>query len=181
MLPEARQRAYQQWMTWISQAAVPAGTGDFEINHTYPDTVAIEVTVPRYAVRSGDYLYFQLPMPVTAPLPAATDTRIYPLMVAEPSDRIRHWTITLPENTTVQSAPEDIAWTGPADLGDITIETATTRDDGGPAVLEVTQTIRLSPAVIPAEDYPALLELNRRLSRPAQWRVLLNLKTATAD
>ncbi|MDF9826661.1 transglutaminase-like putative cysteine protease [Ereboglobus sp. PH5-10] len=170
MTPEDRDRYHQSCMTWISQAAQPRG--GFETNLDYPATYSFSADVARYAVRSGDYLYFQLPAASTSPTPAGPDTRIHPLFATAHRDSTIQWTITLPEGLEVEAAPENLSWTGPGDYGQIAVITAT-KTENARTTLTITQTINLNPAVIPAASYSTLLELNRRLSQPSQWRVLL--------
>ena len=169
MPPEQRDREHQTLLAALSQSATP--DGDLVTNYDYPGTLKYAANIPRYAVRTGDYLYFQLPGAITAPTPAAADTRLYPLYIPAPVDIERHWNIQLPADAEVQSIPENITWTGPGNYGAVEVKTINT----GRSLL-ITETIHLLPAVIPAADYTSLLEINRRLSQPAQWRVLLKTK-----
>jgi hypothetical protein len=73
----------------------------------------------------------------------------------------------------IQAVPDDMLWQGPGNTGTVSIKTAQKKQADGSIMLERTETIRLAPGIVPPASYPILLELNRLLTQPAAWRVLL--------
>ncbi|MDR2845597.1 MAG: DUF3857 domain-containing protein, partial [Puniceicoccales bacterium] len=120
MTPEEKRRHYQQIVTGISQAAVPQGDWEADLK-THPGKFIFRVKVPRFAVRSGDYLYFELPGAVRSLLPAGADTRVNPFYIPTHSDAQRVWKIALPANVTVIAKPSDIDWKTPGTIGAVRV------------------------------------------------------------
>lgn len=175
--PEERRRYYLELLGSLSQAA-EAETDLVTSYKSYPGERIHTARVARYAVRSGDYLTVTLPGALPTPAALRAATRTQPLYRAGRLDAETVYRVFLPESTdTIAIAPDDLQWQAPSGLGSIAIDTETVDQpaDGDPHIT-ITQRIALAPAVIPAYEYPALQEMNRRLQHRKQQTVLVRLK-----
>jgi hypothetical protein len=66
--------------------------------------------------------------------------------------------------------PPAINWHGPDRLGAV----STTRKVENNKIT-ITQKVNLHPAIIQPENYPAILEINRRLKHPANRTIMIEL------
>ncbi|MDR2982101.1 MAG: DUF3857 domain-containing protein, partial [Puniceicoccales bacterium] len=146
--PEERNRYHQQCITSVAQSAVPAS--ELVTDLAYPGKLSYSAKVSRYAVRSGNYLYFDLPGATTSATPAGADTRALPLFASSKVDSQISWNITLPAGVVVQAAPEEISWIGPGDYGAVNVSRKTLPGQDNRQVLEVNENMAFEPFIIPA-------------------------------
>lgn len=167
--PEERQRYRQRVVSEISQTAEV--DGDLETDFaSYPGVEKIAVNIGRFAVRDGDYLYFTLPASLKGLLGLRSDERVNPLYRAGYSESLTTLRIELPEAfRRVVISPGNKRFELPAEGG--VVQTTQARPE--PGVMEIEYVVRLAPAVIPADDYDALLEIERALSHEEARTVLL--------
>ena len=171
MTPEELRRHHLDQISEIAQAARADGdlVTDFE---GYPGLERFAVTVDKFAVRDGDHLYLNLPENLVYLSLPGTDTREGDL----------HWPyldrtsvqviVELPEEfTTVLLAPSDIDWQAPGDAGTVRVRVM---QEASPARLVINCEIDLAAAVIAAEDYGQLLEIQRLLSHPRMRTIVLH-------
>lgn len=168
--PEERRRYYQETVSGVAQAAKPVG--DLVTKYdVYPGVEEFTVSVEKFAVRDGDYLYFAVPVNLANLLLLRADTRDNPLYWDDARRMNVTVNITLPEGfDDIELAPPDVEWTAPADAGTIVVKT--TRGDNA-ATLSIAHDINLKPAIIPADDYSALLDINRTLSHQRMQTILV--------
>jgi len=170
IVPEDRRRYHQRAVAGISQSAEADGDlkTDFE---TYPGQTSFRVRAADYAVREDDYLYLQLPTTYAELDLPGTDRRQTPVhwvLARRESTRV---TIDLPEDfTDVLLAPKEFEWIAPADNGRVVMSVAHRADPPG---LVIDTDVDLKLALIDATDYPALLEIDRRLSGPGARTIIL--------
>ncbi len=176
--PEDRRRYYEQLIASFSQEAKPISELETHVD-TYPAIIRFSVRIPRFAVQSGDFLYFNLPGPGTSFIPTEGDNRQYPFMVSGRTDTAIDWEITLPDNVTVDTAPDPMTWEGPAGFGTVSITRDEKTDHDQVKKVCFRQKIDFQPTVIPAANYSSLLDINKRFSNPWQWRVILRKHVAS--
>jgi transglutaminase-like putative cysteine protease len=172
MPPEERRRHFQGLVAEISQAAV--ATGELVTATTgYPGYRAFQVRAARYAVREQGTLTLQLPDP-HLPLPSSrADQRIHPLLVNTPREWEWNGLIILPAGVrNVPVRPESAAYTLPEGNGEVATEVRQERLADGRLAIRIRHTVVITPAILPPHVYPALLEINRRLSHPGRRTVL---------
>lgn len=174
MPPEERDRYYQELVAEISQAAVADSNlvTDFD---SYPGVESFSVEVERYAVRDGDFLYFELPTSLRNLFALRSDTREWPFHRGS-DHRFRVRTVVeLPEEfSDVVLVPEQKEWLLPADGG--TVRVSVERRDhssDGPALLIFIHEIKLNPFILEAERYPDLLRIEKQLTHAQARTVLL--------
>lgn len=175
--PEERRRHYLEILGRLSQAA----EAETELNtnyQDYPGTQSFTARVPRYAVRSDEFLYVILPgrLPSIAALRAAARTA--PLYNSRPITLDVIYRIFLPETTSgVRIVPREVSWNAPYGLGSVSCTTEVADDPDGdePSVL-ITKRLNLATAVTPASYYPTLLNIDRRLRGPESQTILLTVK-----
>lgn len=170
LTPEERKRDFQGLVSAIAQNATPQG--GLVTDFTYPGTLKYTVRVPNYGVKNGTGLYFDLPAMPQQLVTADSNTRQRPLLVADDSQSRIQWTVTTPGGLKPIIQPESLDWAGPANFGSIKFTTDAKQADGK-TQLDYTLDLDTHPALVPASDYPRLLELNRRFSHAAARRVLM--------
>jgi transglutaminase-like putative cysteine protease len=171
--PEERRRHFMELVASLSQASEPQGglSTDFSI---YPGFRSFTVSIPRYAVRDGKYLYVTLPAGVGDLLRLNTDTRDGAFYRSEPQRTTVRYDLKLPATTRkVHMLPPEIDWQGPDGFGTIRFEQQPTDD---PHHVTLTQEVDLHPAVIRPEAYPVLLKLHQQLQHPSTRTVLIELE-----
>jgi hypothetical protein len=190
MTPEERKRYEQELVTSIAQSATLTKPLDVDYRWSY-GSLHLQVHVPRFAVRTGDYLYLDLPAAVRELAAAFSDKRILPFALDGRADANIQWEIKLPKGAKVISEPKPIRWEFhrgqgkapvPLKWGDfgfpegMAVSVQQRAEKDGTLILEVKQSLRRSaPVITPADNYPSLLDINRKLSVPSQWQVLVKL------
>lgn len=168
MPPEERRRWHQEAVARISQAAVSAGELQTGFD-SYPGTLSYAVTVPTFAVRDGENLYFELPDSLHNFLRMRGDTRVNPLYIASPVDQTLRFTLTGPESfRNARLLPSAFSSWFPGIDATVTVDR-----DPAAGTYAVTQTLSIDPLLVPAEQYAKLQDIYRALSHPAARTVLL--------
>ena len=170
--PEERSRHFKEMIAGLSQAAEAASDLITQYDG-YPGTEVFSVRIRRFAVRSGDYLYLGLLRDPGMFLRFAADQRVNPLHLGSPVERAATYTIRLPESTRdICLLPRDAAMEGPAGMGKVTFAT---KHSPGSRTVEIAQSVNFNEAVVPAEGYPQLLEINRRMRHPESATLLIRV------
>lgn len=177
MPPEKLRRHFQELVGGISQAAQAIGDLETDLD-SYPACQRLRVTAPRYAVRDGHTLTLLLPGGEGALFPLGSDRRDNPLWLQGGNQRATTSSrILLPATAkAVLLAPENNKWQLPGKLGTYQVRSRTRRQADGTLELVVERTIERGAGLLPAEQYPALLELNRRLAHPSLRTVVVELQ-----
>lgn len=172
MPPEERRRHHQELVAQIAQSA--RADGDLVTrSDTYPGVQELRVRVDRYAVRDGAFLYLGLPRELTDILGVRGERRCRPLYRGRAWRGAARYTVTLPAGFRAPALqPEELAADAPAGLGRVRFTTAAHAGPDGRWRLELGREADLGEAVVPAADYGALRDLQRRMARPAAWTLL---------
>ena len=166
--PENRRRLFLEMISEISRAAKANGRLVTKYD-CYPAIEEFSVTIEKFAVRDGEYLYFSLPGGGLGLSGVRADKRENPIFWNSENDYSYIAKITLPENfKTVELAPKNFDWLAPEKAGEIIIKTKQNKN-----VLTVIKKENLKPAIIPEKEYKELLEINRKLSHPDKRTVLV--------
>lgn len=169
MAPEERKRYYQEAVAGISQAA--KAQGDLTTNfNDYPGVESFTVKVERYAVVDGDYMYLDLPYTLRNLFRLRSDERTNPIYWSGSRNSEVETEIKLPAGwRNIVFMPDAVEWDAPNDGGEVEVEIEMEED----GVLEIEHEIELDAAVISADDYDELLEINQKLSQPSAGAILL--------
>ena len=168
MTPELRRRHHEELIATIAQNA--EAQGDLETDFsTYPGVEAFSVTVEDFAIRDGDYLYFQLPESLRGVLWLRSHTRDNPLYLPAPTRATVVNEVIIPEGFEPVIVPQGIDWHGPEGSVRSTSERSSRR-------LRICGTAALAPSLVSPARYPELFDLYRRLSHPDARMVLLRRK-----
>lgn len=177
--PEERRRYYLELLGEVSQSA-EAGTDLVTEYACHPGILAFTARVPRYAVRTGDYLTLALPGQVPDLAPLRADRRQTPLYRPGPLDVSMSYSVTMTAGlASILLAPPALDWQAPGGLGTVRVSSRTGKASAAtsaPApLLALQRRFTLNSAVIAPEDYPSVLEMNRRLKHPSASTVLLRV------
>ncbi|MFZ4394387.1 MAG: DUF3857 domain-containing protein [Kiritimatiellia bacterium] len=172
MPPEDRRRHYQGLVAEISQAA--QAVGDLvTATDVYPGYRSFTVQAPRYAVRAGQTLTLILPDSGTPIYSLRADQRTHPLLVAQPRENEWICRVILPAGVrNLPVLPPEMEHTLPDGLGHVRSSVTRVKLPDGRTQLTFRRTTQIESAILPADIYPALLELNRQLTHP-QVRTIL--------
>jgi transglutaminase-like putative cysteine protease len=179
MPPEERHRYYQEVVARLSQSA--RAEGDLKTDFTtYPGVETFTAIVEDFALREGEYLYFELPESLSNVLGLRADERSNDLYWSDPTRSSLTTTVHLPAGVVeLVLAPESVTWTAPSKAGKITVsrqELKATATGGSEPGFVLTHEVALQPAVLKAGDYGELLEIDRRLSHTRARTVLVRMK-----
>jgi hypothetical protein len=84
--------------------------------------------------------------------------------------------VLLPARTqSVSVVPPELDWELPAGLGRLTCTTRQRRLEDGRLEIELRRSVYRGSAVVAPELYPALLEMNRRLTHPEMQTIVARL------
>jgi hypothetical protein len=189
MPPEERNRFYQEMIAEFSQAAVADSNlvTDFD---SYPGTETYSLRVKRYAVRDGDYLYFELPRTLGHLFGLRSDTHENPYYQgSDESLRITTAVELPPGFSHVVLAPGQKDWKLPANGGTVRVRVALQpRGEGIPpsnygedardtrtssTILTFTHEVDLNPFILDSANYDDLLEIEKQLSHADARTVLV--------
>lgn len=173
MPPEERNRFYQEMVADISQAAVADSdlVTDFD---SYPGVESFSVRAAKYAVRDGDFLYFELPQSLSHLLGLRSDTHENPFFQDRDESFRVSTVVELPTGFThVVLAPEQKDWQLPAGGGTVRVSVATERQQGGALRFVVTHEVDLNPFLVESDGYVELLEIERQLTHAKARTVLV--------
>ncbi|MFP4105423.1 MAG: DUF3857 domain-containing protein [Phycisphaerae bacterium] len=173
MTPELRRRHHQELVAEVSQSATPKG--QLETNFSgYPALEEFTVTVDRFAIRDGKYLYFQLPESLENLFWLRSAERDSPLYLSSPERINLAVEVKYPEGYSPVVTPAAVSW---EDLGGRVHLDTTRMDKNGK--LTVLASVRLDAAKVTPGQYKDLFELDRKLSHGSTRTILLE-KTAPA-
>ncbi|MEI6654394.1 MAG: DUF3857 domain-containing protein [Verrucomicrobiota bacterium] len=170
MTPEERRRDFQDLVSEVAQNA--SAQGELVTDFTYPGTLTYTVKAPHYGIKSGTGLYFDLPGMPQQLIATDSNTRQRPLLTTHIIRSHAVWTVTAPAGLKPVIQPETLNWDGPAKFGTIKFAGAA-QQTNGQTRLTYTLDLNLQPALIPAANYAALLDINLRFGHAAARRVLL--------
>jgi len=169
--PEDRKRYFQNAVTAISQGATPVGDLITKFDG-YPGIEQLTVKVDKFAIRDGDFLYLKVPIGLNNILGLNSDVRDNPISWNSKTRMTLTASVELPAGfDNVQLVPPDITWKAPEDAGTITMKTTVSGNK-----IKIIDSVNIDPAVIPADEYDDLLEINRKLSHPRMRTILVSKK-----
>lgn len=168
--PEDRRRFAQETVAVLSQAATLKG--DFVVNDKdYPAKLSFTATVPRFAVRDGKFLYFNLPAQHGMRLPGASAERKNPFYDETKTDIAINHVLHLPAGEIVV-APASFTATAPEHLATASLATVA---QGGTNPVLVHEFHSFDPALVPAHSYDDLKAWNARVRHPSNRAFMLKL------
>ncbi|MBP7051586.1 MAG: DUF3857 domain-containing protein [Phycisphaerae bacterium] len=174
MPPEERSRFYQEMVADVSQAAVADSNlvTDFD---SYPGVESFSVRAEKYAVRDGDFLYFELPRTVSRPFGLRSDSHENPFFQAQDvSFRVSTIVELPPGYSRVILAPEQEQVRFPAGGGVCRATMSAEPAEGDkPARLVITREVDLNPFMLAADDYAELVEIEKDLAHAKARTVLV--------
>jgi transglutaminase-like putative cysteine protease len=177
MPPEERNRFYQEMVAEIAQAAV-ADSNLVTNFDSYPGTESYSVQVEKYAVRDGDYLYFELPRSLSHPFGLRSDTHENPYYQGGDQSLRITTIVELPKGfSNVVLAPSQKEWKLPAHGGTVRIRVTKQDAQGdGPTILTFTHEADLNPFILDSASYGDLLEIEKQLTHAEASTVLVAQK-----
>jgi hypothetical protein len=168
--PEERRRYIQEAVASISQSAVL--DGEYRVDSAaYPAVTEFAVRVPRFAVRDGRFLYFNLPAQMAVRLPALPNERANPYHSEESFEVVTKHEVQLPPGR-ILLAPATGEMVAPGRWGRLAM--ATERDEGG-SRFRSTQTLTLAPELIESSKYAELQQAAARMRHPSLRSMLFEL------
>jgi len=170
--PEKRRRHYLEMVSGISQSAKAASELATHYG-TYPGQLEFSVSAERYAVQDGDYLYFTVPGGLGGLLQYRSNERDLPLAWNSHIDTVIEHNIVLPDGYEPAILPETFSWQAPEGAG--LVEVAVEYSPRANAIRMV-QMADLKPALIPASEFPNIIEASRKLTHPDMRTILLKKK-----
>ncbi len=172
MTPENRRRHYLELVSGVSQAAKAASELITDYS-TYPGKMEYSVYAPRYGVQDGDYLYFTIPGGIGNLLKYRSNERTLPLAWPNHVDSITEYIVMLPDGYEPAIMPRDFTWQAPNGAGmiNITVEYSPLAH-----AIRMVQLADIQPALIPANDFPDIIEAGRQLAHPDMRTILLKRK-----
>jgi transglutaminase-like putative cysteine protease len=172
MTPELRKRYFQRVVTAISQSATATSKlkTDFK---SYPGQEQFTVTVDRFAVTEGKYLYLALPENIFANIiKVGEPVRDNPYSLSKTHIE-QLYNIELPKNSAkILLKPATLSWKAPANGGSFTIsckQTATNK-------LTIKCVVDFKSTILSAEQYSELIAISNQLSSPAMKIILIETK-----
>jgi len=173
LTPEKRNREFQEMVASIAQAAQPVGDLKTDFS-AYPGIISFTVDVPDYAVTDGTYMYFQTPASLNNAIRLGADTRENPLYMPAhrrsslvihmevPGDYAIRYMPAAIDEPDVEGQPLRILWEFAAATNNAMLQIAAEGE------------IATDPAIIPADDYEALLDLQQHLAHKRACTILLD-------
>lgn len=165
--PEERRRYFQELVSSMAQGARPIGDLVTQFD-TYPGVEQYTVEIDHYSVVDGKYTYFDLPFTPML-LAAGADDRTLPLFISNQ----RHYTIQTEINLPPGFQHIDIAPRNqkfdPSSIG--SKARVKSSDKAGKYLL--THQFDVSPAIVSAANYPALLKTESALENKSSKVFLL--------
>ncbi len=180
MPPEERSRYFQGIVAGVSQSARPIGDLVTDLT-SYPSRCVFTVEAERYAVVEGNMLILLLAEAGVSPIPLRADQRTSPLFIDHPERSTWTCRVILPLGVQqVPVLPPNLDWTLPNGLGRIRLTVQQAQTSDGRLMVLLRRSTTLEPALVPAEVYPALTEINRRLTHPQMSTLLATFGAAPA-
>jgi len=158
MQPDEFKKYKENLVSGMSQSAKLEGDiiSDFK---SYPGKTEFTVTIPKYAVRENDFLYFVLPQTLGNFLGINSEARENPIYWSSPAKSETVMEISLPKGfNKFELIPPSIEWKAPNGGG--TFKSVSKVIPGETPVLKVTYSTDFNAAIIPEMDYGSLLTIN---------------------
>jgi hypothetical protein len=172
MTPENRRRHYLELVSGISQSARAAS--DLITDYSdYPGKLEFSVHASRYAVQDGDYLYFSVPSSIGDLLKYRSNERTLPLSWGGYVDSLTEYNIVLPDGYEPAILPRSFSWQAPQGAGMIEVAVDYSVRANAIRIVQITD---LQPALIPADEFPDIIEASRKLAHPDMQTILLRRK-----
>jgi hypothetical protein len=175
MPPEIRRRHHLDLVATVGQGAVADGdyVAKFDV---YPGMEEFGAYMEGFGVRQGDFLYLNIPGLISHLEGVEEDRRENPLYRDRASRKQIEVTVTLPDGVeAIEVAPG--SFSVPVGNGGTFCMKTQVPDLKAPGkVLSIIQTSDIGPFMATAEEYPALLELDRRLGHPDAHTLVLRMK-----
>jgi hypothetical protein len=164
--PEERDHYFQEAVSRVAQGARAVGdlTTRFD---AYPGLEEFTVELDNYAVADKNYLYFNLPFTPSF-LDATADQRSLPLFIADEDETITRAVIGLPAGyrpTDILPVSESFSTPGGSRV-------KITRTNTGDECI-VTDDFTTVPAIVNAQNYPKLLDIQSALGEKSEKTFLL--------
>ncbi len=172
--PEARRRRIASIAESIAPGATPISQYT-EITNTYPTRTIFGVEAKQYAPRQKDILSLPLPTMVSTLYRLRGAQRESPIQQHEVAPMVETTDIWLPKGTEILSKPEPFKVLLPGGGAYTLTCEMRVMPHTGFVRLTYTTTYEASPALLQRWQYPALIELDRRLQAPAMHTLLLRL------
>jgi transglutaminase-like putative cysteine protease len=165
--PEERKRYFQELVSELAQGARPVG-GLVTKFDAYPGIEQFTVEIDNYGVADGKYFYFDLPFTPSL-FPPGADHRALPLFVSwQRQDSVRT-EIELPHGFgRLVMAPKSEVIAAPDGSGKARISA-----EGTPGKCVIADEFDVSPAIVPPQDYSAMLKAESALGRKSSRVFLL--------
>jgi len=165
--PEERKRYYQEMVSSLAQGARPVGDLVTQFD-AYPGLEQFTVEIDNYGVVDGKYLYFDLPFTPSL-FPAGADRRALPLFISwQRRDSVRTEIELPPGFRHLVMAPKSEVIAAPDGSGEARISA---KDTPGKCV--IAHDFDISPAIVPPQDYSAMLKVESALGRKSSTVFLL--------
>ncbi|MCL1887792.1 MAG: DUF3857 domain-containing protein [Kiritimatiellaeota bacterium] len=165
--PEERRREHLELINGFSRGAEPLSPLVTE-TEAYPGFTAFSLRAPRYAAVGGDTMTVLLPPPSTLPLSLQSDRRYNPLLAPKINSDQKTVRVILPKGFDKRvAAPSSMD----TNLG-VAHLTQETREADRKA-LRFDSSTRMSDRLFASDEYPMLLEINRKLAHPSQRTLIL--------
>ncbi len=178
MPPEERKRHHEQLISTISHAARSAG--DYVTRYDqYPGYEELAVQVDSYAVRQDGYLYMKVPGLVNILEGVTSDERRNALYQTNSRNARITVEVTLPDGIQdCEILPPNGLKLSLGKKGGISLKTSVLEGKNGQKkkIIRIRQDIDINPVIVPASDYPELLDNQRILSHPKTNILLLRMK-----
>ncbi len=176
MPPEELDRHYQEMLGEISESALPLGPLELDLEG-YPGRLSFSGIASNYAARVGSTLTLIVPGVSGKIANLRADKREMPLLCAGYSDDKTETVVILPsEVESIKCIPRPIDWKLPCDLGEFKDDSRESVRADGRREIKFTSELHRRPTILAPEEYPALLELNRRATHPRMKTLILELK-----
>ncbi len=165
--PEERRRYFQEVVSGVAQGARPHGDLLTKFD-AYPGLEQFTVDIDNYGVVDGQYLYFDLPFAPSL-FPPGADRRGLPLFISwQRQDSVRAEIELPPAFHRLVMAPKSEVLAAPDGGGQACIHA---EDTAGKCL--ITYQFDIAPAIVPPQDYPAILKVESALGRKSSRVFLL--------
>jgi transglutaminase-like putative cysteine protease len=165
--PEERKRYFQEVVSNLAQGARPVGDLVTKFD-AYPGVEQFTVEIDNYGVVDGKYLYFDLPFTPSL-FPAGADRRALPLFISWHRQDIVRTEIELPPGFRhLVMAPKSDVIAAPDGGGKARISAVDT-----PGKCVIAHEFDIYPAIVPPQDYSAILKVESVLGRKSSRVFLL--------
>ncbi len=173
MTPENRKRHALGLVTAIDPAAVPASELVTDLR-AFPGMRMYSAAVAKYAVRDGQTMTLEIPDVALDLAPLRADQRFEDIYLSADTTATATWNVYFPPHVKrIAMRPEPFSWELPGGAGTLAFTCREARNFRNDTIhLVFTRTLTLKPGILGRELYPALLEMNRRLNRPAMSLIM---------